>query len=918
MSKGYSLRKIWRSASIALLLFGVISFASDYAVSHSGGMTGVTNRPGDNPGCTCHCANASGNTSVSVTTGSSLTVQAGSTITFTISVSNSNEAKAGCDISVWRGTLTAGNDGLQSSGGQLTHSAPKALAASWTFTYTAPSTAGGDTIYATGNAVNNDGGNGGGNCSDNWNLASKVIIDVISPQRSLSVSPASINFGNKRVGGTFTDNTLTLTAGGDQTNVTINSTALNVGARFSTSSSSGTNGSRNVTTGGNETETITFTPNAKGAFTDSLIINSNANSPTAADARKAVFISGTGIQAAFSGQTSVPFGNVKKGQSKQIPYSFNNSGDDTLFITNSSIATGSGTFSIVSGPTPTTIPPGGSSSMTLQFAPSAKQAYTGSLAFTAANGVTITAIPLTGSGVAPTLSVPPLTEIGLSKVGLPRNGSVVISNDGDDTLHITSIALGTTKQEAKFQMSNASPVNLLPSQTRTVNFIYTPTAEGTDLADLIIISDDPSTTTKTVAITGKGGLPKMAQPTIDTIRFGNVRFGSSATNTNDLLINNTGTFDLIITSIDVSPSQFTLVNKPSSVGPKSSSSATVKFTPSAVGPFVGMAIIKGDDTGNPADTVYLTGTGTDSKVEIPTSLAFGDLKKNTTRDSTIWLKNLGTAPVKINKYTLAQTGTGFIVLDSTGHTISAKDSVKLKVRFTPTAEQNYTGTITVVTDEATGNSHAIALSGRGIDSKLTLGASSIEFGTVDSGKVVQKFVTVTNTGTAPATINTLPITGSTAFVLDAPTTMPHTIAAATTDTIYVSFHPVTDGSISGLLTINAAEGSPLQVTLHGVGHIEKQQGSVRMASDALTMLEVIPNPASKQATLLLDVAKFAPNVTIQFFDVAGKMLLSQLAGDLSVGSSRIPLTLPEISGTVFVRVLSENRPIGTVQIVITR
>jgi hypothetical protein len=917
MSKGYSMRKLWRSASIALLLIGVILFASDYAVSHSGGMTGVTDRPGDNPGCTCHCANPSGATSVSVTTGSSLTVQAGSSITFTISVSNSNESKAGCDVSVWRGSLTPGNDGLQSSGSQLTHSAPKALAASWTFTYTAPSTAGGDTIYAAGNAVNNDGGNGGGNCSDNWNLASKVVINVISPTRTLSVAPSSISFGNKRVGGTFTDNTLTLTAGGDQTNVTINSTSLVTGARFSTSSSSGSNGSRNVTTGGSETETITFTPNAKGAFTDSLIISSNANSPTAADARKAIFISGTGIQAAFSGQTSIPFGNVKKGQTKQIPYSFNNSGDDTLFITGSSIATGSGTFSIVSNPSPTTIPPGGSSSMTLQFAPSAKQAYTGALAFTASNGVTITNIPLSGAGVSPVMGVPSLTDIGLSKVGLPRNGSLVISNDGDDTLHITSITLGTTKQEAKFQMSNASAVNLIPSQTRTVNFVYTPTAEGTDLADVIIVSDDPSTPSKTVAVTGKGGLPKMAKPTVDTIRFGNVRFGGSATNT-DLLINNSGTFDLNVTEVAVSPSQFTLVNKPSSVGPKASSSVSLKFTPSAIGPFVGMAIIKGDDAGNPSDTVYLSGTGTDSKVDIPTTLDFGDLKKNVTRDSIIWLRNLGTAAVKITKYAFVQSANGFSILDSNGKTINPKDSVKVKVHFAPTAEQSYTGTLTVTTDEATGNAHQILISGRGIDSKLTVGASSIEFGTVDSGLVVQKFVTVTNTGTAPATINTLPITGSTAFVLDAPTTVPHTIAAATTDTIYVSFHPVTNGSISGTLTINAAEGSPLQVSLHGVGHIEQQQESVRMISDALTMLEVIPNPASKQATMLLDVAKFAPNVTIQFFDVAGKMLLSQFAGDLSVGSSRIPLTLPEMSGTVFVRVASENRPIGTVQIVITR
>ncbi len=911
----------WRSLSIGLLLFATVIFIANYATSHSTGMTGVTQKPGDSPGCTCHCANPSANTSVTLSTSSSTTVQAGQTISFTITVANSGESKGGCDISVYRGSLTAGNDGLQSSNSQLTHSSPKTLPATWSFTYTAPSTAGADTIYANGNAVNNDGTNGSGNCSDNWNFAQKFVLNVIAPVRTVTPSRLAVPFGSRRVGGTYTD-TMHIAAGGDQSNVTITSTNFNVGTTFSNNSSGGTNGQRNITTGTSETETISFAPTSRGAFNDSLVIVSNATSPSAADARKAIYVSGTGIQAIFSGQTSIPFGNVKKGTNKQITYNFSNTGDDTLFISNASVSTGAGTFTIVSGPTPTVLPPSASGTMTVQFSPAARLASTGKISMTAQNGVQISDIALSGTGIAPVIDAPATYDVGLAKAGGGKNGTLTIGNTGDDTLHISSIVFGTQYQGAKFVLNGGGAVMVAPSATTTVGISYLPTIERIDSALVTINNDDQGAPAKQMLITGQAGLPKMADLIVDTIKFGNVRAGSTGT-TIGLDVSNTGTYDLTLGTIDITPAEFTVFSKPSTVGPKNKAQIIFKFIPTKTGQVNGMAVIHGDDPNHSIDTVYLTGIGTNSQFDVLNTVSFGDVKVSGSKDSSITLRNVGTAPVKILKYTLNDPSKAFTVLDSAVHTIAAKDSTsaKIKIRFTAGAQQSYTASLTIVTDESTSNTHVIQLSGRGVDSKLSLSENSLDFQTVDSGSSVQKSFTITNTGTAPAAINLLQISGSYMFVVDSPYA-PFTINASATKTVYITFHPVIASTESGTLTITAAEGSPLQVSLHGIGKGKPADttgnNAVRMLDHSITSMEVIPNPASEKASLKVGLLKAVPALTLQFFDAAGRMLSTQSIGSLSEGEQTIPLILPNVTGKVFIRLATGEGILGIATIVITR
>jgi len=170
---------IWKVAVFAL----VTLYVASQVHAHSGGETGVTNRPGDaKNGCSCHCPQSSSTTQVTIEPlVPDTTIIPGGTYQFKVTVANSQEAVAGVDIAAWKGSLSAINAALRSGYGQLHHNSPQTMDGgftSWTFKYKAPSGQKADTIYATGNAADGDDSEDNGDCTDQWNWAPKYVIHI--------------------------------------------------------------------------------------------------------------------------------------------------------------------------------------------------------------------------------------------------------------------------------------------------------------------------------------------------------------------------------------------------------------------------------------------------------------------------------------------------------------------------------------------------------------------------------------------------------------------------------------------------------------------------------------------------------------------------------------------------------------------
>ena len=156
------------------------------ASAYAGGITGAGTIFYAVDGCTCH-----GNGTPSDATSLSLSsaagkfeVEPGATLTLTLQVSHASQAGAGLNVVVVDGNMqrvgtfepnTA--DGVRTGPGnrEVTHINRKGMVngkATFTFTWTAPSTPGTYTIHAAGNAVN---GNGHADQGDAFNIMSQTI-----------------------------------------------------------------------------------------------------------------------------------------------------------------------------------------------------------------------------------------------------------------------------------------------------------------------------------------------------------------------------------------------------------------------------------------------------------------------------------------------------------------------------------------------------------------------------------------------------------------------------------------------------------------------------------------------------------------------------------------------------------------------
>ncbi|MBI3259444.1 MAG: hypothetical protein HYZ54_08240 [Ignavibacteriae bacterium] len=171
---------------LAILALWIILGSATTALGYSSGITGQAQN-----GCTCHGGQNNGTTvTVQGITGTEITMAPSESRTFVVVVAHGTQPKAGTNITIKNaggtnvGTLSAGT-GLQLSGGELTHNTKRDITggeATFTFTWTAPTSTGTYTFRAAGNAVNNDGGTNG----DQWNFLNTISITVSGPTVNLT------------------------------------------------------------------------------------------------------------------------------------------------------------------------------------------------------------------------------------------------------------------------------------------------------------------------------------------------------------------------------------------------------------------------------------------------------------------------------------------------------------------------------------------------------------------------------------------------------------------------------------------------------------------------------------------------------------------------------------------------------------
>lgn len=272
---------------------------------------------------------------------------------------------------------------------------------------------------------------------------------------------------------------------------------------------SGGSGGFTVAPGSSEDITLTFAPTdgARG-YTGEFTITSNDPDEGTVN----VILGGTGTEAPQPeinvAPTSIDFGDVEAGTTTQRSVTISNSGTGSLTLDIDVFGT---RFSLV-GTAPTSVAPGGSETIMVEFAPIAAGEATGTIRIISNDQDEGTInVSLTGNGTVtpdpePEIDVAPTSvDFGTVTIGSSAQETVTISNIGDAPLAISSIFLSDDVGGTDFSIVSGGEAGSIPADgTREVVIAFAPTVTFSQNSTLIINSDDADEGMVSIPLSGTG------------------------------------------------------------------------------------------------------------------------------------------------------------------------------------------------------------------------------------------------------------------------------------------------------------------------------------------------------------------------------------------------------------------------------
>jgi Abnormal spindle-like microcephaly-assoc'd, ASPM-SPD-2-Hydin len=399
-----------------------------------------------------------------------------------------------------------------------------------------------------------------------------------------------------------------------------------------------------------------------------------------------------------------------------------------------------------------------------------------------------------------------------------------------------------------------------------------------------------------------------------SISFGNVALGTSQTQS--LLLTNSGGSDLTVTQVSVNNSAFSIsgVPYPLTLGIGQSANCVVTFAPQVGGNTSGTVSIavyskrKYRRTIYSTSTVSVSGSGVTAGqlVPNPLSLAFGNVQVGSTRTLSGTFTNSGGSSLTISQATLG--GSGFTLTGFTlPVTLSPAQSTTFNITFTPQGSGTINGSLSI-SSTASNPTLVLGLSGTGVLSAGTLSPnpSGLSFGNVQVGSTQSLSTILTNSGGSAVTISQANL--STASCNVSGLSLPLTLNVGQSVAISILFSPQSAGSMTGSLTIvSNASNSSLSIPLSGTGvtpavlsanPISLSFGSVATGStqtlsqtltnsggSALTISQITPSGAGFGVSGMNTPMTLNPSQSLTFSVTFAPTSAGTATGTLSISSS---------------------------------
>ena len=524
--------------------------------------------------------------------------------------------------------------------------------------------------------------------------------------------------------------------------------------------------------------------------------------------------------------TSLVWDDLAMGDSEAKTVTISSVGSGDLTIEGVELdAGGSSDFALLTTDVPGSISPGDSFAVEVEYAPTDEGDDEGMLVVRSDDpDVAEAMIPLTG-GLLPQPDIeiiPTALDFGSMEVGLSASDSAVIHNLGQLDLSLGNLYL-TGSTDFSLEIDPSTQV-LGPGEIAHVQVGWNPTVAGMAYGTIYVPSDDPDESVAVITLEGEAlplGEIEVSPLAVD---FGVVEVGDSATVA--VTVTNVGSADLTLGGVGINVSQeVELTADPSFLAVPPGGTATVELTyePVDVGLDSGTLWIPSDDMDEPLIEIPIQGEGfVEQDIELdPASLSFGPLEAGDDQELSAVIANLGSGDLNLGPATLSGDPEFSLVVDPSGGTVPPGDDVELEVRFAPTGDGLFSGTVEITSDDPDEPVLQLALAGGAyVLPDIEVDPDEIEFGLVDVGLSVVDTVVVRNVGAGSLIVSAVQLSGSAELAMSAPD-LPGVIPAGDQVSVEVTYTPLDEASDVGSLTFHSDDPDEpeIEVELIGDGYL---------------------------------------------------------------------------------------------------
>jgi hypothetical protein len=193
-----------------------------------------------------------------------------------------------------------------------------------------------------------------------------------------------------------------------------------------------------------------------------------------------------------------------------------------------------------------------------------------------------------------------------------------------------------------------------------------------------------------------------------SIAFGNVRIGSTKSLT--VTLTNTGNQSLVVSSITSNSAKFKVNVTQQTIAGAGNATDSVTYTPSIGGADNARIIITSNAPSSP-DTITVTGYGAVYSATVSVkSIALGNIKIGTKKDTVITIRNIGNQQVAVSNVTVSSA---VFTVSAKQFTVDTSKSMIDTISFTPVSTGSVTGKI-VILSSASSSPDTVTITANGV------------------------------------------------------------------------------------------------------------------------------------------------------------------------------------------------------------